>query len=183
MPLKVLIESLVDAPSEVVDAGRSLRCTSLSYFDLGLDRPALQGLHWVYLPQPGLPLYRLGCYSNAIPAMASRGVFQPVRSSWRRGVPLETEKALDATLAVISDMGDPVTRENIDVCQLRNEAFAYVIYDHQYEKARATCLDYLESHGIQSIGRYGKWVYASMEDALIDGRDVIERLIGRKIDG
>ncbi len=182
MPLKSLIEALVDAPEAVKRAGEALRCTSLSYFDLGLNRPALQGLHWVYLPQPGLPLYRLGCYSNAIPAMAPAGC-SSIYVELASGVPLDPDAALDATLDVISQMGDPVDRSNVDVCRLRNEAFSYVIYDHKYEEARSVCLDYLAKNDIFSIGRYGKWVYASMEDALIDGREIVERLAGRKING
>lgn len=182
MPLKALISCLVDAPEEIRNAGAALSCTSLSYFDLGLNRPALQGLHWVYLPQPGLPLYRLGCYSNAIPAMAPPGC-SSIYVELASGVPLDPEAALDATLGVISAMGDPVTRQNVEVCTLRTEAFSYVIYDHKYEKARSVCLSYLEDNAIHSIGRYGKWVYASMEDALIDGREIVERLAGRKING
>jgi len=182
MPLKALVESLVDAPEEVMQAGRELRCTRLSYLDLGLNRPALQGLHWVYLPHPELPLYRLGCYSNAIPAMAPPGC-SSVYVELDSAVPADFDKALDATLDVITRMGDPVTRGNVEVCTLRTVPYSYVIYDHQYEKARGTCLEYLQRNGIDSIGRYGKWVYASMEDALIDGRDIIQNIVGRRIDG
>ena len=36
----------------------------------------------------------------------------------------------------------------------------------------------LEALDIHSIGRYGEWKYANMEDALIDGRAAADRLIG-----
>lgn len=176
MPLKSLIGMIVDAPEDVRQAGDALRCTSLNYFDLGLNRPALAGLHWVYLPQPGLPVYRLGCYSNAIPSMAPEGC-SSVYVELASGVPLDEQVALDSTLEIITAMGAPVTRENVEVLKLRREEFAYVIYDKNYESARRICLDYLENNGIYAIGRYGKWVYASMEDALMDGRGVVERIM------
>ena len=44
----------------------------------------------------------------------------------------------------------------------------YTIFTAISEK---TIMDFLQSEGIESIGRYGDWNYSSMEDALIDGRN------------
>jgi len=174
IPLKQLIVMCHEAPEEVVRAGQLLACTSLTYFDLGLRKPALEGLHWVYLPHPDLPAYRIGSYSNACPAMAPpTGSSLYVELANDRQV--EPEAALDSVLEVLSGLGPAVGRDDVAVWNVRHIEFAYVLYDEHYQRARALALEYLSGLGIQSIGRYGKWVYASMEDALLDGRRAARR--------
>ncbi len=51
---------------------------------------------------------------------------------------------------------------------------AYVLFDHEYEDARGTILDWLDGTGIISMGRYGRWQYNAMEDALREGMQAAE---------
>ena len=53
---------------------------------------------------------------------------------------------------------------------------AYVLFDHACAAARTTVLDYLSAQGIQVAGRYGRWEYSSMEDALLSGREAARAL-------
>jgi hypothetical protein len=55
------------------EARSRLRKTSLYYLDLALNTPAEQPWHWCYVPDPSLPFYRVGCYSNFSGAMAPVG--------------------------------------------------------------------------------------------------------------
>ncbi len=184
MPLKTLVERLVDAPDAVREAGRQLACTSETYFNLGLDRPALAGQHWLYLPDPTMAVYRIGSFSNAIPYMAPEGC-SSLYVELANDRESDDDAVLDETLALLSAIGPTVGRENVKVWQKRTIDFAYVIYDHVYEAARKTIFDHLEELGIQSIGRYGSWVYASMEDALMEGREAARRIAaaGRQAPG
>jgi len=169
MPLDVLVERWIDAPTAAREAAARLRCTKVDYLDLGLRGEALAGRHWIYLPDPDLSVYRLGCYSNARPSMAPPGG-SSLYVELRNDRPVDTEEALDDALAVLSAIGPPVGREDVEVCERRTIPHGYVIYDHDYLAARTTTLKALEARGVISTGRYGKWVYASMEDALLDGR-------------
>ncbi len=175
MPLKELARCWVDKPEGVADAAEKLRCTSLTYYDLGLDREVLDGLHWVYVPDPERPFYRLGCYSNARASMAPPGC-SSVYVELSAGQEVDHESALDEALEVISQMGTTVGRENVAVWKVRNIDYAYVVYDMAYVAARTAVAESLEQAGIHSIGRYGKWVYASMEDAFIDGRNTAGKI-------
>jgi len=176
MPLDVLIKRCIGAPKAVADAGAALRCTSLRYFDLGLDRKVMSGLHWLYVPDQGLLPYRIGCYSNACPAMAPEGC-SSLYVELACGVELDDDRALDQALEVLSAVGEHVDRSNVKVCTARTIQHAYVVYDKSYERCRKTALDYVTGMGIRSIGRYGKWVYEAMEDALIDGRRTAEEIL------
>jgi protoporphyrinogen oxidase len=53
---------------------------------------------------------------------------------------------------------------------------AYVIYDHHYQAATQQIFPYLEQQGIFSRGRWGSWIYNSMEDSLIQGKEVAEMI-------
>ena len=53
---------------------------------------------------------------------------------------------------------------------------AYVIMDSAYGQARDTILNWLNQQHIYSIGRYGAWMYDSMEGAIIQGRETARRL-------
>jgi protoporphyrinogen oxidase len=169
MPLPVLVQRCVDAPAAVREAAAALRCTSLRYVDLGIKGPALAGQHWVYVPEEKWAIYRLGCYSNAIPGMAPAGcssLYVEIRNDRRVG----NAEVVAHTLEVLSEIGPRVTQNEVEVLRFGTIPHAYVIYDHAYGAARQVVLDWLASQGVQSIGRYGSWVYNSMEDALLEGR-------------
>ncbi len=169
MPLPALVRSLVDAPEEVQLAAGKLACTSLRYFNLGVKKKVLDGLHWVYLPDPGVHAYRIGSFSNAVPYMAPEGC-SSLYVELANDREYDDDDALSGVLQVLSAIGPAVDRGDIEVWQKRSIEHAYVIYDHAYAAARRVVMEYLEGKGIMSVGRYGKWEYASMEDALMDGR-------------
>jgi protoporphyrinogen oxidase len=175
MPLKELADVIVDAPASVRDAGDRLRCTSVRYLDLGIDRQVLQGQHWLYIPDPQSVVYRMGCYSNAMPSMAPEGC-SSLYVELANGMEYSDEQALAEALDIISSVGPTVTLENVAVNRSRKIEFAYVIYDWEYEAARSQVMDFVTAAGIQSTGRYGKWVYSSMEDALLDGQKAASRI-------
>jgi len=176
VPLKELVLLTEDAPRETRQAASLLRCTSLTYYDLGLNRKVLDGLHWVYLPHPELPAYRIGSYSNAVATMAPDSCTS-LYVELANGMDIDHgESLLSVVLDVISRLGTAVERENVDVWTRRKIDYAYVIYDENYEAATQAIFDFLGESRVHSIGRYGKWVYASMEDALIDGRAVAREI-------
>ena len=51
-----------------------------------------------------------------------------------------------------------------------------VAFDHDYAAARTRIIDYLERHDVVVAGRYGKWEYSSMEDAILSGREAARAL-------
>jgi hypothetical protein len=56
--------------------------------------------------------------------------------------------------------------------------YAYVIHDDFRHRNLSKIMSCLASHGIFSTGRYGGWKYASMEDALLQGKEVAEKING-----
>ena len=53
---------------------------------------------------------------------------------------------------------------------------AYVIYDHERNNAVEHLLKTLNDNDIFSIGRYGRWEYSAMEDAILQGKEIAEKI-------
>jgi protoporphyrinogen oxidase len=54
---------------------------------------------------------------------------------------------------------------------------AYVIYNKEREKVLPILASALEKHGILLAGRWGKWEYSSMEDAIMEGFEAAEKAL------
>jgi len=69
-------------------------------------------------------------------------------------------------------------KDEILFMELSQIPYAYVIFDHNYERCRKLLLDFLAEHGIQTGGRWGGWGYGGMEDAMLDGKAAAETVRG-----
>jgi protoporphyrinogen oxidase len=167
-------------PAAVIEAAGRLRANSVLYFDVGVrgDPSEHQDYHWIYLPEREFPFYRVGSYSAVERSLAPPGhrsyyvelghygdvdparFEQPVLDGLRR-------------LGLITDERDVVFMIPSVLSP------AYVLFDEHYETSRKTILGWLESVGVVSVGRYGRWQYNAMEDALLEGREAAE-LVSRE---
>ncbi|MCA9546689.1 MAG: FAD-dependent oxidoreductase, partial [Myxococcales bacterium] len=161
-------------PQAVRDARAKLRATETVYFNVGVEGPVGQPDHWIYVPELEWPMYRVGVFSNAIPAMAPPGCGSLYVEMADRTTPAEAiaPKVTEGLVA----MGLIESAAQVRFMHPRRIPNAYVVYDFNYHAARQTIHDWLATQGVQSIGRYGDWNYSSMEDAMIDGRRAAHRL-------
>lgn len=167
-PLSALGGLLVDLPGEVAGAFGRLRCAGLRYLDVALRVPVRRDLHWVYVPEGRFPFYRVGCYSHFSPDLTppGGGSLYVELSDRRADVPGRVPQAL-AGLVEMGLIGSP---DEVAFVRERHLPHAYVLFDHAHAGAVACIEEFLAACGIQSTGRYGRWTYSSMEDALLDGR-------------
>ena len=61
------------------------------------------------------------------------------------------------------------SRDDVLFCEMRFHEPAYVIYDRDYAPAMKAILPFLKKARIIPAGRYGRWAYSSMEDAMLEG--------------
>jgi protoporphyrinogen oxidase len=177
LPLPELVARLRGAPDGVRDAAARLRWSSLFGLGLGLRSDATQGRQWVYVPERRFRFYRVGCFSNVARSMAPAGcsaVWAEVSYRGGRGFqPFTRREILDG----LKEMGWLRSRRDIAVEWPLDIPYAYVTYDANRRAATRAILRTLERHSVHSIGRYGRWEYSSMEDALLQGREAAQRLL------
>jgi len=181
LPLPELVARLERAPQGIRAAGARLRWSSLFAVYLGLRCDRTEGRQWVYVPERRYNFYRVGCFSNAARSMAPRGQSALwAEVSFNAARPLDRAAARRQALEGLKEAGFLGSRRDIAVEWLQEIPYAYVTYDAEHRRATRAILRYLERHGIHSIGRYGRWEYSSMEDALLQGRAIAERLLAER---
>lgn len=177
MPLDHFLSLIREKSSMNVKSAQSkLRCNSVINFNLGINKPAISEKHWIYFPENQYPFYRLGFPHNftsaATPPDCSSlyGEFAHIGKSqeWQT----QTAKtAIAATMKLLKFSKQDIATQLIIPIQ-----HAYVIFDRWRDKNLEGLLTQLREHQLHSIGRYGAWKYASMQEALLDGKQIAEQL-------
>ncbi len=82
------------------------------------------------------------------------------------------QQSLDAVKTLFT-----ITTRDIVTEKIITIPHAYVIYDHWREKHLPLLLDRLATEHIYSVGRYGAWKYASMQEAVLDGKQIAQQTL------
>jgi protoporphyrinogen oxidase len=175
IPLKNLVRLLVDPPPGIAKAADRLKCSSLRYLDIALNRPAGNEYHWSYVPERRYPFYRVGCYSNFSKKMApprKSNLYVEMASRSQMDMPQIMPKVAGGLI----DMGLIEKKSDIDFVVPRRLPHAYVIYDASYERTVPKLLAWLDEHRIFCAGRYARWEYSAMEDALTQGIEAADKV-------
>ncbi len=167
LPLPELIGRVVGAPQAVREAAAALRWVRWRYLDVATRTRVPADYHWVYVPEARYPFFRVGVYSNAVASMAPEGCSSLyVELSQREG-------SLDTAAVVrgLVEIGAIAAAEDVLFTVERQIEYAYVVFDDAHAAATRTILAWLAEVGVRSCGRYGAWVYNSMEDSMMQGRE------------
>lgn len=187
LPLPQLLDMLGEAvPAAVRQARAQLRATQVTYWNIGVRGATPANMpHWTYFPEAEFPFYRVGCASAAVPSLAPEGCrshYAEVAHPQGTACSVTGEQVLAGLrrAGILNDVngGGRSAPDEMLFCEQQTIDPAYVIMDHAYDQARQRCLQWLAEHRIHSIGRYGSWIYDSMEGAMIQGREVAAVLNG-----
>lgn len=167
IPLPALVDRIPAAPHAVRDARAALRAIRWRYLNVATRTVSPRREHWIYVPEPEFPFFRVGIFTNASPVMAPPGCGGLyVELTDRESVP-----DVPAILEALAEIGAITSPADVLFTEQHDIEYAYVVFDEAHAPATATILGWLAGHDILSCGRYGAWVYSSMEDALLDGME------------
>ncbi|MEU6745800.1 FAD-dependent oxidoreductase [Spirillospora sp. NPDC046719] len=168
--LPELLDRIPGLPPHIAEARGALRSSAMRYANIALRAPSPMVEHWVYTPEPGIPFYRMGVYTNAAAAMAPPGGASLWVEIADQAGPVDDSDILDALVRIgaVRSAADLLFMEHHKVDH------AYVVFDEARERAVETILPWLAEAGIHSCGRYGRWTYGSMGDAILDGFSVAD---------
>jgi protoporphyrinogen oxidase len=165
IPLPELVKLCADVPEVVRAAAGRLRASTVQYYDVGVKGgPGPADYHWIYFPEPEFGFYRVGSYTAVEPSLAPAGMRSYYVEFGGQGREEDVLTGL-RTCGLLADDDEVVFME-----PHRIEP-AYVLFDEHYEAARALVLDWLATQEVTSVGRYGRWAYTGMEDALLEGKE------------
>jgi len=177
IPVPELVRRCTDLPKAIHEAAGGLRCVSVYNVNLGVAREKVSDKHWIYFPEPEFPFYRAGFPMNFSPLLGPPGC-----SSLYVEVSHQPAHAMPEA-ALIQRIRDGLERagifrsdDELVVADVKDIRYAYVLFDQHRARALPTILEELARRGIHSIGRYGRWEHTSMEDAMVQGKQLAEQL-------
>jgi len=179
-PLNQLLQMAKQLPDEIRDAAQHLTHTTLTYFDVAARGANPDQPHWSYVPEADKPFYRVGSFSAVEPGMAPPKERNFYVEYSHQGAELPLANAEDEVVDQLCRMRLIDEPEDILFIRRRTIQVAYVLMGAAVEPARRSVLDFLDSKGVISTGRYGAWVYAAMEDALFDGIKAAKEIAHRR---
>lgn len=140
-------------------------------FNLGFDRKGLDGIHWIYFAARELAFYRIGFYDN---------IFDTDRMSLYVEIGYPGDAIVDdATVAsmrerVLADLAKVGVVDGHELVShhhvVLDPAYVHITRDSLRDVADKKRV--LGLRGVHSIGRYGSWTYCSIEDNIIEAREL-----------
>lgn len=147
-------------------------------FNLGFDKksPLCTDEHWLYIPSKDCNFYRCGFYDNIL---GTDKLSMYIEIGYNKNEEIteeEINKQLKLTLENLNQMGiitdDMNLKEYVSIIMDP----AYVHINTETEKLIQTAKEELKENNIYTIGRYGAWIYNSMEDSMLKAKELAETL-------
>lgn len=142
-------------------------------FNLGFSKKSAFKEHWIYVPDKAVNYYRIGFYDNIL---STDKLSMYVEIGYPKDAAVDTEQQLALTLENLKRCGI-VTEDNSLIASstiLMDPAYVHIRRD--MEAAIAEMKRSLAVSGIHTIGRYGGWTYCSMEDCMLEAKELVQAL-------
>lgn len=180
IPLPELAKIIDPLPDDVRRAFLKLKYVSVLNLNLGISGNIAPDKHWIYFPQKDVSFYRMGVASNFSAALAPKGCSTLYfEISYSKDHPYSKDYLLERVLADCRKVSLDLRREDVLAADINDVKYAYCVYDDQRDKALEVIRAFLNKHGIFSIGRYGGWRYASMEDVMSEARHTAATILSQ----
>ena len=177
IPLPELVKIIKPLPIKILKNLKKLRWNSIFNLNLGMDGVSQAGKHWVYFPHPETVFFRAGFFHNFSNNLAPKGKSSLYTEiSYSKNKPLNRIKVVNRVLKGLYNSGMISKTSKVLVPDINDIKYGYPIYDRNYSKATREIREFLLSHNIFTCGRYGGWQYMSMEDAILDGQRVAQKI-------
>lgn len=181
VPLKELVlEIIEDIPQGIKDAARKLKHNSVLNLNIGIKRKNIDRGDWVYFPEEKYLFYRVGFpkkFSDQMCPPGTSSVYVEIACKPGEITPQIKKKLIARAKKDLIKAGILRTEREILVEHPERIAYAYVIYDRNRDRNLKIIQDYLKEKDIYSVGRYGGWKYSTMEEAILEGKEVAEKLV------
>lgn len=180
LPLPEMFGLIPRLPAKIKIALNKLKYTSIFCLNLGIVRDNMSDKHWIYFPEKKFIFFRVGFptnFSSSIAPLGKSSLYVEVAYSPNK--PINKKGLVKRILKDLYKTGILSPDNSIEICDPINIKYAYIIYDKNYRENTKIIHEYLNQHHVFPIGRYGSWKYMSMEDAILDGKNIAGLLKGK----
>ena len=162
---------------EYTNFSNELSYNKVLVFNLGFDKKSTyNNTDWIYFPDKNINFYRAGFYDN---------ILSTDKLSMYIEIGYSKESVIDES-TINKELS--LTLDNLKKCKIVDDTFklvkyesiimdpAYVHIDTLHDKLVKEIINDLETKNVYSVGRYGSWTYSSMEDAMLQSKELVEKL-------
>lgn len=162
---------------EYIDFSNELTYNKVLVFNLGFNKKSkYNDHHWLYFPDKNINFYRVGFYDNIL---GSDKLSMYIEIGYPKGTVI-TDEVINKQLSL--------TLDNLKKCGIIDDTFtleayesifmdpAYVHIDAQNDLKVREIMKDLANKNVYSVGRYGAWTYCSMEDCMVEAKNLSEKI-------
>lgn len=175
IPINELIQTL-DAPAETKKAAANLHYRSLISVMIALDKPKINDLFWLYIPDSNIMPHRISFpsnYSHYTTPENKSSILAEITCHFQD----KTWKTNDQDIAqqVIDDLSNLkiIQKQDVIFSLVKRTKYAYVVNDLNYRINIQTIKSYLAEKQIDCIGRFGEFIYFNMDDCVRRAQDYV----------
>jgi protoporphyrinogen oxidase len=185
LPLPTLVRMISPAlPSDVAEHAARLRYRSLKLVYIVLTRDQLTDFHWVYLLDKDFRINRVSEQKNVSPFMVPKGrtVLCIEISCWK-DEPIwsaSDEELFEIAFGDMQKTGYGIERAEVAEYHVVGIETAYPVYELNFEEHLIPVLKGVHSlDNLLTIGRHGLFLNNSMDDNVLLGTKVADRIVDR----
>jgi len=131
---------------------------------------------WIYIPSKKSRIYRIGNFSQFSTNLShGDNDLLYVETAAHNTAPNSLPQYPDIASELEEILN--VDKESIGIIDIIDINPAYAIYNKTWREDTETMKSILEQYNVHNAGRYGNWMYGSMEDAIRTGISVAEKVI------
>lgn len=143
-------------------------------FNLGFEKKSKFDEHWIYFPDKEINFYRVGFYDNILNADKLSMYIEIGYGKDEKNINIDEQ--LKLTIKNLQKVG--IVEENnklVDYEALLLDP-AYVHVHNNTNKDVESFFKKIKEDNIYSLGRYGAWVYCSMEDCMLEAEKLAQEI-------
>ena len=176
-PLPLLFRMLTGAPDHLRNAAAGLKAISVLNINIGINRPKVSDQHWIYFPEEEFVFSRIGFpmnFSESVGPPESSSIY--IEITHPADQEPNVEQAYERSIQGLQKCGILKPDDRVLTRHVLDIKYAYVVFDEHRQRHLQSLIDYLEANNIYTTGRYGLWDYYSMEDSILSGKKVAEKI-------
>lgn len=171
-PLNVFMDLIDDEKIKKLES--ELSYNKVLVFNLGFNKKSKYVKeHWMYIPDKDVNYYRIGFYDNILD---SDKLSMYIEIGFDKDEKIDIDEQLKMTLENLLKSGiiDNDTKLEEYVSIVMNPAYVHI--NEKTDKEIRKLQKEWKNKGVYTIGRYGAWTYCSMEDCMIQAKELAKTL-------
>jgi hypothetical protein len=184
IPLHRLMNLCLNVPVNLLKEVQQLKYTKVFSVALCIRGPRPENTgHWRYYTDPELPFTRLIFMTefdshNAPPD--GWGLLAEITWPGKKEQP-NKKVLIEAVISALKKISLLNEQSEVIGTYMWVADPAYVIFTFETQRIINNCFEFLEKHGITSLGRYGKWEYSSMYQNIKAGFDWAKKITEKTV--